>query len=254
MKQPDKTPAAALAGLLDNLAGHVADLKECGVREIYRARRPDPPAPAPAPPLEPIPAAPAAAAAAETLAGLAAEIARCKRCVLHRTRTKTVPGQGNLHPELMFVGEAPGEEEDLRGEAFVGRAGQLLTRMIEAMGFTRREVFIGNILKCRPPNNRKPEPAEMQVCLPFLKAQIAALRPRVIVALGATAVEGLLQPGPEFRISRVRGHWLEFDGIPLMPTYHPSYLLRNPAAKKDVWIDMLQVLQRLGRQPPPRTA
>lgn len=253
MKQPDKAPAATLAGLLEHLAGHVADLQECGAREIYRARRPAPAVRAPTTTAI-MPDAPVAAAAADTLAGLAAEIARCKRCALHRTRTQTVPGQGNLHPELMFVGEAPGEDEDLRGEAFVGRAGQLLTRMIEAMGFTRSEVFIGNILKCRPPNNRKPERAEMQVCLPFLKAQIAALRPRVIVALGATAVEGLLQPGPEFRISRVRGHWQEFSGIPLMPTYHPSYLLRNPAAKKDVWMDMQLVLQRLGRKPPPRTA
>ncbi len=241
MKPPDDAPPAELAGLLDNLAEHVADLQECGIREIHRARR----RPAPAAPDEDAKAA---------LARLAAEIARCGRCALHRTRHNTVPGQGNVRPELMFVGEAPGEDEDLRGEAFVGRAGQLLTRMIEAMGFTRDQVFIGNILKCRPPHNRKPEPEEMQVCLPFLRSQIEVLRPKVIVALGATAVEGLLQPGPEFRISRARGHWLEFNGIPLMPTYHPSYLLRNPAATKDVWIDMLEVLRRLGRQPPPRAA
>ncbi|MGI6086683.1 MAG: uracil-DNA glycosylase [Kiritimatiellia bacterium] len=242
MKQPDKAPAEALADMLDHLAGHVADLKEAGVQEIYRAQQPSTSAAS----------SPSSDSVTATLSALADEIAHCQRCALHNTRTNTVPGQGNPQPELMFIGEAPGEDEDLQGKAFVGRAGQLLTRIIEAMGFTRAEVFIGNILKCRPPNNRKPTPEEMQVCLPFLQAQIAALRPRVIVALGATAVEGLLQPGPDFRISHVRGKWHEFSGIPLMPTYHPSYLLRNPIAKKDVWIDMQEVLRRLGRQPPPR--
>ncbi len=259
MQHPDHAPAVALAGLLDQLAEYVGDLKESGVVEIYRSRPAAQGAAA-----VPLPAAPPAAetltAATETaettaaLARLAAEISRCTRCGLHRTRTRTVPGQGHPHPELMFIGEAPGEDEDLQGQAFVGRAGQLLTRIIEAMGLTRDQVFIGNILKCRPPHNRKPDPAEMEVCLPFLRAQIKVLRPKVIVALGATAVEGLLQPGPDFRISRVRGKWLEFDGIPLMPTYHPSYLLRNPAAKTDVWVDMQAVLQRLGRKPPPRTS
>lgn len=242
MKQPDKAPAEALADMLDHLAGHVADLKEAGVQEIYRAQQPSTSAAS----------SPSSDSVTATLSALADEIAHCRRCALHNTRTNTVPGQGNPQPDLMFIGEAPGEDEDLQGKAFVGRAGQLLTRIIEAMGFTRAEVFIGNILKCRPPNNRKPAPEEMQVCLPFLQAQIAALRPRVIVALGATAVEGLLQPGPDFRISHVRGKWHEFSGIPLMPTYHPSYLLRNPIAKKDVWIDMQEVLRRLGRQPPPR--
>lgn len=242
MKQPDKAPAEALADMLDHLAGHVADLKEAGVQEIYRAQQPSTSAAS----------SPSSDSVTATLSALTDEIAHCRRCALHNTRTNTVPGQGNPQPDLMFIGEAPGEDEDLQGKAFVGRAGQLLTRIIEAMGFTRAEVFIGNILKCRPPNNRKPAPEEMQVCLPFLQAQIAALRPRVIVALGATAVEGLLQPGPDFRISHVRGKWHEFSGIPLMPTYHPSYLLRNPIAKKDVWIDMQEVLRRLGRQPPPR--
>jgi uracil-DNA glycosylase family 4 len=242
MKQPDKAPAEALADMLDHLAGHVADLKEAGVQEIYRVQ----------PPSTSAASSPSSDSVTATLSALTDEITHCQRCALHNTRTNTVPGQGNPQPELMFIGEAPGEDEDLQGKAFVGRAGQLLTRIIEAMGFTRAEVFIGNILKCRPPNNRKPAPEEMQVCLPFLQAQIAALRPRVIVALGATAVEGLLQPGPDFRISHVRGKWHEFSGIPLMPTYHPSYLLRNPIAKKDVWIDMQEVLRRLGRQPPPR--
>lgn len=185
-----------------------------------------------------------------SLRRIAAMIDGCRQCSLNVTRTRTVPGQGNPQPEVLFIGEAPGEDEDLQGLAFVGRAGQLLTRMIQAMGFTREEVFIANILKCRPPNNRPPLPEEMTVCLPFLKAQIAILKPKVIVALGGTAVKGLLQS--ELTISRLRGQWHTYEGIPLMPTFHPSYLLRNESAKKDTWEDLKQVLQRLGRHPPDR--
>jgi DNA polymerase len=149
----------------------------------------------------------------------------------------------------MFVGEAPGEDEDVQGLAFVGKAGQLLTKMIQAMGCTREEVFIGNILKCRPPNNRTPLPDEIEICLPYLKAQIAILKPKVIVALGATSVRGLLKL--ETGITRLRGKWLSFEGIDLMPTFHPSYLLRTPSAKKEAWEDLKAVLARLGRTPPP---
>ncbi len=191
------------------------------------------------------------AAVAETpLSAMASEIAACIRCGLHQGRTNTVPGQGNPHPEILFVGEAPGRDEDEQGLAFVGRAGQLLTKMIEAMGFSRDDVFIANINKCRPPENRKPTREEMDTCLPFLKRQIAILKPKVIIAMGSTAVEGLV-PMPEGEtISKVRGHWLEFEGIPLMPTYHPAYLLRNPAMKRPVWEDLKAVLQRLGHPIP----
>jgi DNA polymerase len=204
-------------------------------------------------PAAPAPAALASAGAAALpadLAGLAKHIAACTKCGLHSARTRTVPGQGNPHPEIMFIGEAPGEDEDLQGLSFVGKAGQLLTKMIEAMGLTRDDVFIGNILKCRPPDNRKPLPEERDACMPYLKAQIAALKPRVIVALGATAAQGLLNT--EVSISNLRGRWHTLDGIDLMPTFHPSYLLRAPAAKKEVWEDLQAVLRHLGKPIPER--
>lgn len=180
---------------------------------------------------------------------IALEIAICTKCSLCKTRIQTVPGQGNSkRPEIMFIGEAPGADEDEQGLAFVGRAGQLVTKMIAAMGFQREDVFIANILKCRPPDNRPPTPEEMATCIPYLKRQIAQVQPKVIVALGATAVLGLLNLTG---ISQLRGKWLRFEGIDLMPTYHPSYLLRNPAMKKEAWQDLQEVLKRLGRTPPP---
>jgi DNA polymerase len=147
------------------------------------------------------------------------------------------------------VGEGPGEDEDIQGLAFVGRAGQLLTKMIEAMGYRRDEVFIANIVKCRPPGNRKPFPDEMAACLPYLKEQIALLKPRVIIALGATAVTGLLG-SMATGISRLRGNWQSFGGIDVMPTFHPSYLLRTPSAKNAAWADLQAVLKKLGRPVP----
>lgn len=161
-------------------------------------------------------------------------------------------GVGNIDAELMFVGEAPGADEDEQGEPFVGKAGQLLTKIIQAMNLTRERVYIANILKCRPDTpgqttgNRKPTPQEMQTCIPFLHEQIDLIRPKVLVALGSTAVEGLL--GKTAGITRLRGTWQTYRGIPLMPTYHPAYLLRNqaPAEKRKVWEDMLQVMERLG--------
>lgn len=188
----------------------------------------------------------------ELLGRIAAQIAKCTACGLHATRTNTVPGQGHPRPELMFVGEAPGADEDEQGLAFVGKAGQLLTRMIIAMGFTREEVFIGNINKCRPPNNRPPLPEEMDTCIPYLKAQIAVLKPKVIVALGATAVRGLLKS--DIPISKLRGTWQEFEGIPVMPTFHPAYLLRDPTKKVPTWDDLQAVLKKLGRPIPSRKA
>jgi DNA polymerase len=183
------------------------------------------------------------------LDAIAKRVAGCTRCALHGGRTRTVPGQGNPHPEILFVGEGPGEDEDIQGLAFVGRAGQLLTKMIEAMGYRRDEVFIANIVKCRPPGNRKPFPDEMAACLPYLKEQIALLKPRVIIALGATAVTGLLG-SMATGISRLRGNWQSFGGIDVMPTFHPSYLLRTPSAKNAAWADLQAVLKKLGRPVP----
>lgn len=175
----------------------------------------------------------------------------CTRCRLHETRTKIVFGVGDPNARLVFVGEGPGADEDLKGEPFVGRAGQLLDRIIVAMGLTRPEVYIANIVKCRPPENRAPLPDEAGLCRPFLMGQLGVIRPEVIVALGRTAVEGLTgrDLGP---ITRERGRWLELHGIPLKVTFHPAYLLRNPAAKRPVWEDMQDVLARLGRPVPGR--
>lgn len=184
-----------------------------------------------------------------SLDAIADDIGQCTRCALHSTRNRTVPGQGNPRPEILFVGEAPGADEDEQGLAFVGAAGQLLTRMIVAMGLSRENVFIANILKCRPPGNRQPTPIEMDTCIPFLKEQIRSIQPKVIVALGATAVRGLLKV--ETGITKLRGNWHRFEGIDVMPTFHPAYLLRNPPAKKEAWEDLKAVLKRVGRTPPP---
>lgn len=210
------------------------------------------PAPAPAPSAWEPPSAPIPSRAPEgqpdTLESLAAAIASCQGCPLAPTRHNTVPGQGCLNPDIMFVGEGPGADEDAQGLAFVGRAGQLLTKMITAMGYTREQVFIGNIVKCRPPGNRTPTPQEMAWCMPYLKRQIAVIRPKLIVCLGSTAVKGLT--GDMTGITRIRGTWREFEGIPVMLTFHPAYLLRNPAEKGKVWTDLKAVLARLGRKPP----
>jgi len=194
--------------------------------------------------------APVATSSSLTLETIARDAAACTKCPLCRTRTRVVPGQGSPKPDIMFIGEAPGHDEDQQGLAFVGRAGQLLTKMIDAMGFKREEVFIGNILKCRPPDNRKPMPDEMAACMPFLLSQISILQPKVLVALGATAVKGLLDV--DTGITRLRGTWMTFEGIPTMPTFHPAYLLRNPPAKKEAWADLQQVLKQIGRTPPVR--
>lgn len=188
-----------------------------------------------------------------TLESLRAAALACTKCPhLVKSRSQVVFGVGNPKAELFFVGEAPGADEDEQGEPFVGRAGQLLTKIIAAMGFQRDDVYIGNVLKCRPDmpagsaGNRKPRPEEMSTCLPWLEKQIELIRPRVMVALGATALEGLL--GSTTPVSKMRGKWLDFRGIPVMATYHPAYLLRNQsiAEKRKVWEDMLQVLERLG--------
>ncbi len=164
------------------------------------------------------------------------ELGDCHRCALHNSRTHIVFGTGNPHAELVFVGEAPGREEDLQGEPFVGQAGQLLTRIIEAIGLKRQEVYITNVIKCRPPENRNPAPEEIAACEPFLIKQLQAIRPRLICALGTFAAQTLLKT--EAKISSLRGRFHLYQGIPLMPTYHPAFLLRNPQKKRDVWEDM----------------
>ena len=204
---------------------------------------------APATPAD-LPAAPARVARdlAETELALTAirdDIGDCKRCRLCEGRTKIVFGQGSAVAELMFVGEAPGADEDASGLAFVGRAGQLLTDMIEkGMKMKRADVFIANVIKCRPPGNRPPETDEVLNCQPFLEAQIRAIKPRAIVALGATAAKFMTKTADP--ISKLRSRFASWDGIPVMPTYHPAYLLRNPAAKKDVWADLKLVMDVLG--------
>jgi uracil-DNA glycosylase len=191
-----------------------------------------------------------ARAGAEGLNAVREELGDCQRCKLAGKRTNIVFGVGNPDAPLVFVGEAPGADEDRTGEPFVGAAGQLLTKMIEAMGLRRQDVYICNILKCRPPGNRNPDPDEIEQCEPFLKKQLAAIRPRMIVALGKFAAQCLLRS--DAPISKLRGAWREYQGIPLMPTYHPAFLLRNPAAKREVWSDLQQVMAELDRLGIPR--
>jgi DNA polymerase len=176
------------------------------------------------------------------------ELGECIRCKLHRTRTNIVFGVGDPEARLMFVGEGPGEDEDLQGLPFVGKAGQLLTKMIEAMGLRREDVYICNTVKCRPPNNRNPEPDELLACEPFLKGQLGAVKPEAIVTLGKFAAQSLLRESTP--ITRLRGQWREYEGIPVMPTFHPAYLLRSPGEKGKVWDDLKQVMKKLGLQPP----
>ena len=179
----------------------------------------------------------------QRLARLREELGECSRCKLHSTRTHIVYGVGNPSADLMFVGEAPGRDEDQQGIPFVGRAGQLLTKIIEAIDLNRDDVYIANLIKCRPPNNRNPEPDEIQTCQPFLFGQIDVIQPKVIVALGAFAVRTLLQS--EEAISRLRGRVFDYRGAKLVPTFHPAYLLRSPDKKRDVWEDMKRVRSML---------
>ena len=174
-------------------------------------------------------------------------IGDCTRCKLHKARTNIVFGVGSMKAELVFVGEGPGHDEDIKGEPFVGRAGKLLTQMIEAMGLRREDVYICNVVKCRPPENRLPEKDEITTCSPFLFRQIDVIRPKVICCLGSCASQTLLQTTQG--ISRFRGEWFDFRGSKLIATYHPAYLLRNPNAKGEVWKDLQKVMAVLGLKP-----
>jgi len=190
---------------------------------------------------------------AEALAAIREDLGDCTRCKLHaQGRKQIVFGVGNPAADIMFVGEAPGADEDTQGIPFVGRAGQLLTKMIEAMGLSRDEVYIANVLKCRPPGNRDPQPDEVAQCEPFLFRQIDSVQPKVIIALGAFAARALLKT--QDPISRMRGRVHQYRGVDLIPTFHPSFLLRSPGYKREAWEDLKKALALLGRQPPPASS
>ncbi len=201
-------------------------------------------------PEQPAPPQPAAAgptcATHPTLDEIRAEMGRCQRCKLYPGAQNLVFGEGSASARLMFIGEAPGAEEDEQGRPFVGAAGQVLNNLMSKLGLNREEVYITNVVKSRPPNNRNPEPDEIAACLPFLKMQIAAIRPRVIVTLGKIATDALL--GTKEPITKIRGQWRRYDHIRVMPTFHPSYLLRSPYERKKTWDDMLLVLEYLAEQ------
>jgi uracil-DNA glycosylase family 4 len=224
--------------------------------ELPKAAQPAPRvAPPPAlrmPDILPVPAGPSLFEAFDkvpddNLLKIRTDLGECTRCKLHKTRNKIVFGDGNPKAELVFVGEGPGHDEDMQGLPFVGRAGKLLTQMIEAMGLQRKDVYICNVVKCRPPENRAPERDEVEQCSPFLLRQIDTIAPKVIVCLGSTAAQTVLATNRG--ISQFRGQWLEFRGRKLMATYHPAYLLRNPSAKSEVWKDLQKVMAVLGLEP-----
>lgn len=241
---PD-TAHHAMQQLLTETHSLLTDLNQWGVEELYL-----PPSPQSLPvcPLSVADraddgAAPAAACRQETLAEIQTDLGDCQRCALAAGRRNLVYGAGNPHAQLVFVGEGPGREEDASGEPFVGEAGRLLERILFAMEVERQDIYLCNVVKCRAPQNRTPHSDEIAACLPFLQRQLAAIRPQVIVALGAVAAQALL--AQSLPIGQLRGHWQRYQGIALMPTFHPAYLLRNPAAKREVWEDMKLVMERL---------
>ena len=270
---PERIPAALQAKLTERLTFY----QDIGIQLFYRDRFPtqlasateETPLPKPVQKtqpvrpsvdVKPVPPKPNALPAAsgpslfeainripgDTLLRIHTDLGDCTRCKLHRGRTKLVFGDGNPKAELVFVGEGPGRDEDAQGLPFVGRAGKLLTQMIEAMGLQRQDVYICNVVKCRPPDNRTPEKDEVETCSPFLLRQLDAISPKVIVCLGSVAAQTLLETNRG--ISHFRGQWLEFRGRKLMATYHPAYLLRNPGAKGEVWKDLQKVMAVLGLQ------
>ena len=237
----------------DDIRDHLTFAAELGVAGVSRdaawRRRAEPPPPEAAV-ADPVVASPLSVVRPDgTLQEIRADIGDCTRCKLHTLgRQQIVFGAGNPRAELMFVGEAPGADEDVQGVPFVGRAGQLLTKIIEAIALTRDDVYIANVIKCRPPQNRNPEPDEVATCEPFLFRQIDSIRPKVIVALGKFATQALLKT--EDPISRLRGRVFDYRGAKLIPTFHPAYLLRNPSSKRDVWEDMKLVKRLLTSDSP----
>ncbi len=246
------SPGDELHALVREMRSHLETLQAWGVRYVPKALALTPPSPVPSAASSPVwePLLPLGGKPAPlqrlSLRELESVALQCTECKLHRGRTHVVFGVGNPKAELMFVGEAPGRDEDLQGEPFVGRAGQLLTRIIEAIGLARRDVYIANVIKCRPPNNRNPQEDEIARCEPYLTRQIELIQPKVIVALGTYAAQTLLKTN--LPISQLRGRFHRFHSTRLMPTYHPAFLLRNPERKRAVWEDM-QLVQRELRQP-----
>jgi len=235
-------------------AKRLKQLEKKGVRAVYLEGAAAPaPAPAraaarpaaakPAPTVAPARPAASASTGNPALDSIRSEVSVCTRCALHQTRTQTVFGVGNINAKLMFIGEAPGADEDAKGEPFVGRAGQLLNKIIVAMGMTREEVYIANILKCRPPQNRDPQPAEVECCEHYLRAQIAQIKPKYICALGRIAAHWLLKTDAPLGAMRTGQHI--YEGIPVIVTYHPAALLRNPAFKQPCWDDMKKLMALL---------
>jgi uracil-DNA glycosylase len=240
---------------MSELSEHLRFYEELGVTGISRdprwqkrERAESQEVPASAPPPEAVPVT-IARSSIEALATIREDIGECTRCKLHtQGRTQIVFGVGNPTADIMFVGEAPGADEDAQGVPFVGRAGQLLTKMIEAMGFRRDDVYIANVLKCRPPGNRNPEPDEIATCEPYLFRQLASVEPKVVIALGAFAARTLLKTDEP--ISRLRGRVFDYRGAKLIPTFHPSFLLRSPGYKREAWEDLKKALALLGRELP----
>ena len=256
-------PRADLRALVGSFRSHLEARARSGVIGVSRAPSPRSALPvvaapgvAPADVVAPAGASeadslPALRRGAEGLQLVREELGNCTRCKLSSTRTNIVYGVGDPNADLVFVGEAPGGDEDRQGEPFVGLAGQLLTKMIAAMGYRRDEVYICNVIKCRPPSNRNPEPDEVAACEPFLKGQLGAIKPRMIVTLGKFASQSICRENTP--ITRLRGNFRSYEGIPVMPTYHPAYLLRTPEAKRDAWADLqavLAALAKLGITPP----
>jgi uracil-DNA glycosylase family 4 len=244
----EEDPFAEFAAVVTSLRQHLERRQRAGIfitGEIAMAKIDNAAQTASQPSARPAPAALASPLArVGNLDELRAAIGDCRRCKLCAGRTNIVFGVGNPKAKLMFVGEGPGRDEDLQGEPFVGRAGQLLTDIItKGMGLRRQDVYIANVVKCRPPENRNPEPDEVAACEPFLKKQIDLIGPQIIVGLGTFAVQALLQS--KVPISRVRGNWHSYHGIKLMPTFHPAYLLRSPADKKLVWEDIKKVMKEM---------
>jgi DNA polymerase len=245
-------PAAALVEVKAGARTPAVPAEPAPATAPVTERAPPPPvriAPPPAVASPPALAPPPGDAAA-ALAHVREELGDCTRCKLHKGRKNIVFGVGDPNARLVFVGEGPGADEDAQGEPFVGKAGQLLTKMIQAMGLERKDVYIANVVKCRPPNNRDPEPDEVAACEPFLVQQLGAIRPLVIVTLGKHALHTLV-PGAT-SITRERGKWRTYQGIRMMPTFHPSYLLRDPSKKKEAWQDLREVMRVLGLPPQQR--
>lgn len=265
MNEPTAAEATSpVANLLRDLRAHLSWQRDDGGAQLlglgaWMAAVEPPAAPAPArgmspgvqsgpPPSVAAPGPAAPSGAGRTLEEIRRELGDCRRCKLCEGRKQIVFGSGSPKARLVFVGEGPGAEEDAQGLPFVGAAGQLLTKMIQAMGLRRDDVYICNVVKCRPPGNRNPEPDEIAACEPFLRAQLQSIQPEVVVALGKFAAQTLLRESTP--ITRLRGQWRTYEGMRLMPTFHPAYLLRNPAEKKPAWEDLKAVMAVLGKAAP----